>query len=158
VDLFNDLRWDEVKDRGGISDRLREAMFSAAEDGASASGLRRLVEHVTDGNLTLNDSQNARLEAARDRFFKDNFSTEISECTSSTAYSELEDAVRTIGSYFDEDVSWEVQKLNEASAEFEANEERRADSMEDDWKERHYAERNANEQISEMFASLTSHD
>ncbi|TCV46102.1 restriction endonuclease [Agrobacterium tumefaciens] len=158
VDLFNDLRWDEVKDRGGISDRLREAMFSAAEDGASASGLRRLVEHVTDGNLTLNDSQNARLEAARDRFFKDNFSTEISECTSSTAYSELEDAVRTIGSYFDEDVSWEVQKLNEASAEFEANEERRADSMEDDWKERHYAVRNANEQISEMFASLTSHD
>lgn len=156
VDLFNGLSWSELRNRSGISDRLRDAMLSAAEFGAPASGLRRLIDHVSDGDLTLNENQKERLEAARDRFFKENFSTEILKCTSSTAYSELEDAVRTIATYFNEDVSWEIEKLNEAFAEFESNEEMRADSMEDDWKERHYAERSANQEISEMFASLSS--
>ncbi|MBZ9996235.1 restriction endonuclease [Mesorhizobium sp. BH1-1-4] len=156
VDLFSGFSWSELSNRGGISDRLRDAMLKAAENGAPPSGLRRLIEHVTEGNLTLDESQKVRLEAARDRFFREKFSTAISECTSTTAYSELEDAVRTIGSYFAEDVSWEIEKLNEASAEFEANEEMRADATEDDWKERHYAERSADQEISEMFASLSS--
>jgi hypothetical protein len=53
------------------------------------------------------------------------------------------------------EISALIQRVEEAKAEFEENEDAYADHMEDEWKEPWRQERATERSVSEMFGSLT---
>ncbi len=128
-----------------------DAVLEEARTGCRSDELRELLGVV--------DTRDAGREVviARESFAKyqrQYFSDELSECRSREQYSDLIEDLELFRDELGVDVDTMIQRVEEASAEFEEHEDLYADRMQDEWKERSHMERDSDRSISEMFGSL----
>lgn len=82
------------------------------------------------------------------------FDRELSECRSREQFDGLVEDLELFRDQLGVEVSALIERVEEAKAEFEENEDAYADHMEDEWKERGRQERATERGVSEMFGSL----
>ena len=91
---------------------------------------------------------------AFDGYRRSFFEDEVRECRSREEIAGLIEDVEFFRDELSVDVAPLLEKLEEVLAEYEENEEARADHMQDEWKERRYHERASDQSVSDMFGSL----
>jgi hypothetical protein len=96
------------------------------------------------------------LRTAYGLFVDDYLSDEIGNCQSASDYQTLIDDVSALGDRLGVGVERQLEQIQEALDEYEANEEARADHMMDEYKERGRQERASDDGIRELFGSLRS--
>lgn len=138
----------------GIS-QMRKAVLDAvleeARTGCRSDELRELlcvVETCEGGHEATIAIES--FDTYRRRYFSD----ELRECRSREQFSGLIEDLEFFRSELGVDVNSMIQRVEEANAEFEEDEDRYADHMQDEWKERSRMERHGDRSISEMFGSL----
>jgi hypothetical protein len=82
------------------------------------------------------------------------FSGELRDCRSREQFDALISNLELFRRELGVEVGGLIERVEEARAEFDANEEVRADYMQDEWKERWHFERASERSVSEMFDSL----
>jgi hypothetical protein len=87
-------------------------------------------------------------------FEQHHFAAELRECRSREQFDGLVDDLELFRHELGVDVERLIERVEEAKAEFEEREDAYADHMEDEWRERHLLERDADRSVSEMFLSL----
>lgn len=148
MDAASSLPPDSMKP---LRDAVLEAALEEARTGCRSDELRELVGVV--------DTQDAGREVAiaRESFVRyqqSHFSQDLSECRSREQFSGLIEDLELFRDELGVDVQEMIQRVEEASAEFEEHEDQNADRMQDEWKERSRADRDGDRSISEMFESL----
>jgi hypothetical protein len=83
------------------------------------------------------------------------FDQELGECRSREQFDGLVADLELFRDHLGVEVSALIQRVEEAKAEFDENEDAYADHMEDQWKDRWRQERATERSVSEMFGSLT---
>lgn len=128
-----------------------DAVLEEARAGCRSDELRELLSVV--------DTREAGREVAiaREGFTKYQqkyFSDDLRECRSREQYADLIEALELFRDELGVDVDVMLQQVEEATAEFEEQEDQYTDRMQDEWKERSLIERDGDRTISEMFGSL----
>lgn len=134
-----------------MRDAVLEAALEEARTGCRSDELRELLSVI--------DAQDAGHEVAlaRESFLRyqqSHFSDDLSECRSPEEFSGLIEDLELFRDELGVNVQAMIQRVEEASAEFEEHEDQYADHMQDDWKERYRADCDSDRSISEMFGSL----
>ncbi|MFG1235645.1 restriction endonuclease [Xanthobacter autotrophicus DSM 597] len=128
-----------------------DAALEEARTGCRSDELRELLGVVDTGGAE------REIAIARESFFKyqqDHFAEEIRECRSRDQFSGLIEDLELFRDELGVDVDAMIQRVEEANAEFEEYEDRYADDMHDEWKERYRDERASDRSISDMFGSM----
>lgn len=128
-----------------------DAVLEEARTGCRSDELRELlcVVDTCEGGHEATIARES-FDTYRRRYFSD----ELRECRSHEQFSGLIEDLELFRSELGVDVESMIQRVEEANAEFEEDEDRYADHMQDEWKERSRMERHGDRSISEMFGSL----
>lgn len=137
--------------------QVQEAILGEARTGCFANELRELLS-VIDASDRAHPAAAMDVRASFVNYQQHNFRDELEECQSHEQFDGLIDDLEFIRDQLGVEVTQLIERVVEAKAEFEEHEEERkeayADLMQDEWKERHYFERDADHSVSELFASL----
>lgn len=148
IDAATSLPQDSVK---AMREAVLDAALEEARTGCRSDELRELIGVV-------NTKDAAREVAiARESFTKyqrDYFSEDLRGCRSREQFSGLIEDLELFRDELGVDVVSMIHRVEEANTEFEEDEDRYVDHMQDEWKERSRMERDGDRSISEMFASL----
>ena len=149
LDIARSLPVVEVAD---VRKRVQDAILSEARTGCRVDELRELLS-VIDTSDRANPAM-ATAQASFAQFERHHFSEELSDCRSREQFDGLIEDLELFRDELGVDVERLIERVGEAKAEFEENEDAYADHMQDEWKERYRFERDADRSVSEMFASL----
>lgn len=128
-----------------------DAVMEEARTGCRSDELRELLG-VVDTRAAGREVAIARESFAE--YQRQYFSDDLSECRSHEQYCGLIEDLELFRDELGVDVDALIQRVEEASAEFEEREDQYADHMQDEWKERSRMETHGDRNVSEMFASL----
>jgi len=134
-----------------IRNSVLDAALEEARTGCRSDELRELLGVV--------DTQDAGREIAiaKESFAKyqlQYFADDLRECRSREQFSDLIEDLELFRDELGVDVDAMMQRVEDAIAEFDEDEDQYADHMQDEWKERSRVERDGDRSISEMFGSL----
>jgi DNA polymerase III delta prime subunit len=137
--------------------RMREAIEAAllqeASRGCRSDELRELIS-VIDMSAGAGDRAVAVARSAFNEYMDTQFPDELRDCRSREQFGALISDLQLFRRELGVEVGGLIERVEEARAEFDANEEARADYMQDEWKERWHFERASERSVSEMFDSL----
>lgn len=132
---------------------IRSAVLEEIRTGCNSDDLREIVS-VLD---TSGGDENPVVVVAKiafDIYRQTYFSDELQHCRSSSQFDSLVDDLELFNTELGVDVTFLLERVEEAKADFEQNEEAYADHMQDEWKERWREERDSERSASDMFSSL----
>ena len=135
----------------GMRGAVLDAVLEEARTGCRADELRELLG-VVDTEQTEREVAIARESFAK--YQQDYFSEDLSECRSREQFSGLIEDLELFRDQLGVDVRAMIERVEQANAEFEENEDQYADHMQDEWKERYRDERAGDRSIAHMFGSL----
>ncbi|WP_172299991.1 restriction endonuclease [Pseudoruegeria sp. HB172150] len=148
MDAASSLPQDSLSKMRGV---VLKAALEEARTGCRSDELRELLG-VVDGQDA--GSERAIARESFLRYQQNQFSDDLSECRSREQFSDLIEDLELFRDQLGVNVQRMIQRVEEANAEFEEQEDQYADHMQDEWKERYRAERDDDRSISEMFGSL----
>lgn len=134
---------------------VREAVLAAALEeartGCRADDLRELLSVI--------DAEQAEIEIAIAResfetYQQRYFSEDLRECRSREQFSGLIEDLELFHDELGVDVQAMIERVEQANADFEDNDDQYSDHLQDEWKERYRDERSTDRSISDMFGSL----
>jgi hypothetical protein len=137
---------------GVVRKQAQGAILIEACRGCHADELRELLSVIDTSDCT-----DPAAVAAHESFvyFEERlFSEDLSECRSREQFDGLIEDLELFHAKLGVDVNRLIERVQEARAEFEEQEDALADHMYDEWKERYHFARDADRNVSEMFASL----
>jgi DNA polymerase III delta prime subunit len=152
---FNRISWAALDATPGIVLGCRDAIVSEAACGCSSEDLRELISALPSDELE-EDHVLASLQNGVEKYQMNYFKDELKECQSTSQFDSLLSDLEEFRNTLTIDTSSEIKKVLEAKEEFEEHEAAYADSMQDEWKERHYESRADEASVREMFGSLTT--
>lgn len=130
---------------------ILDAVLEVARTGCRSDELRELLG-VVDTRYAGREVAIAKESFAE--YQRQHFTDDLGECRSPEQFSGLIEDLELFRDELGVDVDAMIQRVEEANAEFEEHEDRYADHMQDDWKERSRMERDGDRSISELFGSL----
>lgn len=130
----------------------RAAILEATGGGCRADELREIITVIDTSTPDTLDAVAAC--AIFEKFSADYFSDDLSGCSDNKEYSGLVRDLELMRDQLKVEVDHLLEKVEEASAEHNENEERRADSMYDSWKEDRHFEREDDRSMSDLFGTL----
>lgn len=152
---FNRISWAALDATPEIVLGCRDAIVSEAACGCSSEDLRELISALPSDELE-EDHVLASLKNGVEKYQINYFKDELKECQSTSQFDSLLSDLEEFRNTLRIDTSSEIEKTLKAKEEFEEHESAYADSMQDEWKERHYENRSDEASVREMFGSLTS--
>lgn len=153
VELVRELeRTKGMPDRDAMEATVRGAILNAASGGCRADELREVITVIDTSTPDTPDAVSAR--AIFEKFSADYFSDDLSACSDNKEYSGLVQDLEFMREHLKVDVDYLLERVEEASAEHNENEERRADSMYESWREDRDFEREDDKSMSDMFGTL----
>lgn len=141
-------RFLSANDAANVRKEVQDAILNEARSGCRAYELRELLS-VLDNTAAVTAAR-----AGFVHFEQHHFSEELRECRSGEQFDDLIEDLKLFRNELGVDVERLIKRVEEAKAEFDAHEDEYTDHMLDEWKERHYFERDAERSISELFLSL----
>ena len=151
VELVVSLNGSAMAEFEALVKPLRDMVFGAVSEGCSSDALREATRLLDDPPLE------EHLDAFRlgfTAYIEHYFYQELSECRSYDQFQGLNGDLASLKQVLDIETHSLVERVEEALHEFEENEERKADALEDEYKERWREERYENETIADLFGSL----
>lgn len=152
---YNWLSWSSLETMFTVYEGCRNAIVTEAAKGCSSDDLRDLISAL-DGDDLADEQVKEMLRKALETYQRDYFAGELRECRASEQFDGLLDDLAEFHRVLNVDTNRETEKTLEAKEEFEENESAYADHMQDEWKERHYEQREDENSVREMFGSLKS--
>lgn len=131
---------------------IRSSLIVEAQGGCRADELRELITVIDTSSEVTSDAIAARI--AFEKFRDNHFDNDLRECRSGSEYDGLIEDLEWFRDQLKVDVESMIELVEESKFEHSENEDRYADSMHDEWKERGYEERATDRGISDMFGSL----
>lgn len=146
------VTWGSLNKLGGTAERLSSAIVSEVLRECRSDELREVIS-ILDLDGPENTDNLDRLRAAFENS-RDAIGSEIRDCRKAEDFKGLEEDLELFASSLGVDVSDELERLQEALAEFEDYEEQRADSMMDDYSDQQRESRMSEASVRDMFGSL----
>ena len=146
------VTWKPLIELVGVTQRLSSALIGEVQHGCRSDELREVISVFDlDG-----PEDTDKLEGLRTAFenSRDAIGSEIQNCRKAEDFKGLEEDLELFASSLCVDVSDELNRLQEAFAEFEDYEEQRADSMMDDYRDQRRDSRMSEDSVRDMFGSL----
>jgi hypothetical protein len=149
--LLEQASWEPLK-LPDLQRQLIERLIDEAQLGCRSDELREIVS-VLDLEGPDNVATLASLRAAFE-ISRGSIASEIEDCRTDSEFKDLEEDFELFASSLGVEVSREVERLQEAYAEYNDYEEQRADEMMDDYRERYREAIASEDSVRDMFASL----
>ncbi|MGR6467936.1 nSTAND3 domain-containing NTPase [Rhizobium sp. PAMB 3182] len=143
----------EPPTRDRMEQKIRSALIDEVQTGCRSDELRELIG-VIDTSIADTDGTLAAARSAFEAYRRSMFQDDLGECRSREQFDGLTEDLELFRDELGVDVALLIEKVEEAKAEFEENEEAYADHMQDEWKERWREERASERNVSDMFGSL----
>ena len=155
LNTINGSKWHPIMGNQEIRRTFNSLILQGISDGCPSQELMALVEYVDRrGSWTESLYERLRtvLENSRTSY---HLAEEISECRSTAQCDEIASRLERLGQRLGSDVAPEIAGVFERKQQIEDEEEMRADMAMDEWKDQWGAERHTENEIRELFSSLT---
>jgi hypothetical protein len=133
--------------------RFKMNMLEALTERPTIDDLCAAVLHTMDDDDWKNDMQ--RLRIATQSYIKHNFYEEFDVCTDANDFGDLHDGLECIRSFFDLDLSHELQCIVEKIEEIETREEESSQSFDGLRPSKGYFAPETSDEVASMFETLT---
>jgi len=133
--------------------RFKMDMLKALKEKPSIDDLFAAVEHTKDDKNWKNDMQTLRI--ASQSYIEHNFHEEFHVCTDANDFGDLHEALASISSFFDLDLSYELERIVEKIAEIETREEESSQSYDGLRPSKGYFAPETSDEVTSMFETLT---
>ena len=150
VDLVVSLYGSDSVEFAGLVKQLRERVFQAVSRGCQSDELREAIRLLDDSPFE--DDLNA-IRSGYATYVENGFHEELRECRSYDQFHQLKEDLASFEEVLGVEVSHLIEEVEAARDDFEENEERKADALQDEYKERWREDRYENESIADLFAS-----
>uniref|UniRef100_I2PX29 Restriction endonuclease type IV Mrr domain-containing protein n=1 Tax=Desulfovibrio sp. U5L TaxID=596152 RepID=I2PX29_9BACT len=130
---------------------IQSTLINEIQTGCNSDELRELLWVI---DISCDNATMGALQAAFGSYRQSMFRNEVHECNSPEQFDGLMDDIEFFGSQLGVDVKSLLEQVAEAKAEFEENEEERAEQMQDELSEHWRGERASEQSVSAMFGSL----
>lgn len=144
--------WNLVRDLEAMHQNLKALILDTRTSFVQSQGIQTLFEYSATSSWTATDSED--LESLCNGYLEKSFNRELADCTNSTECQEFRARIEHIGAVLSINVEEELKMIAELLRELDRDEELRAEAIGDEWKERHYENRQEESEIREMFGSL----
>jgi hypothetical protein len=132
--------------------RFKMDMLKALKEKPSIDDLFAAVQHAKDDKNWKNDMQ--MLGIASQSYIEHNFHEEFHVCTDANDFGDLHDALASISSFFDLDLSHELERIVEKIEEIETREEESSQSFDGLRPSEGYFSPETSDEVANMFETL----
>jgi hypothetical protein len=149
--LLERVSWAPLKNPE-LERQLIDRLIEQARLGCRSDELRELVTA-----LDLEGPENAATLASLQAAFevsRDSIASEIGDCRRDDEFKSLEEDFELFTTFLGVDLSWEMERLQEAYSEYSDYEDRRADDMMEDYRGSYREPMTSDDSIKDMFESL----
>ena len=156
LDVYKKLlesRFTESSLISGFMTRFKMNLLKALKDRPSIDDLFAAVQHTKDDENWKNDMQT--LGIASQSYIEHNFHEEFHVCTDANDFGDLHDALESISSFFDLDLSYELERIVAKIEEIETREEDSSQSFHGLRPSEGYFSPETSDEVANMFETLT---
>jgi GTPase SAR1 family protein len=149
----NGINWADIDDLSELFIDCRDTILSNISYECSSEDLRELIALLDSYELN-EEYVSKSLNEAIEKYLQDYFKDELNQLNSSSQFDSLLDDLQTFQSTLGIDTDKEQSLTVETKDQFEENQSRYEDHMQDEWKEQYYDTKHEDNGIRDLFSTL----